>query len=163
MALEKPDELLQRTLEFVQNHKVAYLATGGTRGHLVDMSHVGVEALMPTLLLKTIGRKSGEERVVPLIYGVRNGEWVVIGSKGGAPEHPGWFLNLREQKKVQFQVATECFDAGWRLADGAERDELWDYMAKHFPPFNDYRASSGGREIPVVLLKPENPCSVFHP
>ena len=161
MPLESSDELLQRTLDFVRNHQTAYLATGGTRGHLVNMAHVGVNALLPTLLLKTVGRRSGEERIAPLIYGTCNGEWIVIGSKGGAPEHPAWFLNLREQDRVQFQVATESYNASWRIAEGEERRELWDFMVRHFPPYADYEVSAGDREIPMVLLKPLDPCPLF--
>ena len=161
MAAENPEELLQRTLEFVENHLTAYIATQGTRGHLVNFSHVGVDAILPTLLLKTLGRKSGKELIVPLIYGTCHGEWVVIASKGGAPTHPAWFLNLKDQEEVQFQVATEAFNATWRIAEGDERSELWAFMAKHYPPYNDYLLTAGEREIPVVILKPTTRCLAF--
>ena len=80
---ETTEELLQRTLDFVSQHRARYLASGGAEGHLVDMSHVGVPGLLPTLLLRTVGRRSGRTLTIPLIYGVFGREWVVIASKGG--------------------------------------------------------------------------------
>ena len=161
MITENPDELLKRTLEFVENHRNTYLASGGVEGHLMDMSHVGVNGLMPTLLLETVGRKSGKRLIVPLIYGCRNGEWIVIGSKGGAPSHPAWYLNLQGQDTIRFQIGTQCFHGRWREPAAEERKGVWDYMVQHFPPFMDYQQSTGGRLIPVIMLRPEAPCPVF--
>src|SRR5262249_22739241 len=116
-------------------------------------SHVGVNHYLPSLLLETTGRKSGRRLIVPLIYGVQPGEWVVVGSKGGAETHPAWYLNLQEQKEVGFQVATQAFRAHWRSPDGAEHAAVWDYMERLFPPYGDYRKATT-RTIPLVMLKP---------
>ena len=161
MAHEDPDELLRRTLEVVSNHRKTYIASGGTSGHLMDMSHVGVDRFIPTLLLETTGRRSGQRRIVPLNYGFYAGEWVVIASKGGAPEHPAWYLNLQGGKQIRFQVATQCFHGSWREAQGAEREAVWACMARDFPPYHGYQESAGARVIPVILLKPVKPCPVF--
>lgn len=160
---ETPEALLQRTLAFIADHRASYLSSGGEEGHLIDMSHVGVPGLTPTLLLGTVGRRSGNRLIAPLIYGCFGKEWVVIASKGGSPDHPAWFLNLREQPEVAFQVATQCFRATWREAEGEERARVWDYMGGIYPPYHDYQRTAGARRIPVVMLKPVAPLPVFAP
>ena len=155
------DEIVARTRAFFEGHLAQYLSSGGTQGHIIDFSHVSERGMLPTLLLQTIGRKSGRRSVLPLIYGVYAGEWVIIGSKGGTPEHPAWYLNMREQKEVQFQVGTQAFRATWRTLEGEERTPVWNYMAKLFPPYNDYQTGTGGRIIPVVVMKPTGEVPVF--
>lgn len=151
---ESPEELLRRTMEFVAQHRANYIASGGAQGHIMDMSHAGFNGMCPTLLLRTIGRKSGNPLIIPLIYGVMGGEWIVVASKGGAPDHPAWLLNLKERKDAQFQVASQCFEGSWRIAEGDERETVWSYMTRVFPPYGDYQQSAGGRVIPLVLLRP---------
>jgi deazaflavin-dependent oxidoreductase (nitroreductase family) len=146
------NELLASTQNFVDRHRDLYLGSGGTKGHIVDLSYVGARGYLPTLLLRTIGRKSGRLLIVPLIYGCHAGEWVVIGSKGGAPEHPAWYLNLLDRPEAEFQVATQAFRGSWRVAEGEERARVWDYMVELYPPYAGYQAGTEGREIPVVLL-----------
>lgn len=161
MSFEGTDQLLKRTLDFVNAHLESYLASSGATGHIVDLTHAGAPGLLPTLLLKTIGRRSGKTYIAPLIYGFYGGEWVVVGSKGGAPAHPAWFLNLQAQADVEFQVATQAFRATWRVAEGEERTRLWAYMERLFPPYATYRQAAGDRIIPLVLLKPVAAVSPF--
>lgn len=161
MAYEGSDKLLDRTQNFVDYHRELYLSTGGKEGHLMDMSHAGAPGLTPTLLLQTTGRKSGRTLFAPLIYGVYGREWVVIGSKGGAPEHPAWYLNLKEQAGVSFQVGTQAFKGEWREAQGEERDRVWDYMGRVYPPYGDYQGGAGDRVIPVLLLRPVEAIPTF--
>jgi deazaflavin-dependent oxidoreductase (nitroreductase family) len=161
MSFEGTDQLLKRTQNFVDDHRGLYLRSGGADGHVVDLTHAGARGLLPTLLLKTSGRRTGRTSIVPLIYGVFGDEWVVVGSKGGAPEHPAWFLNLEAQPDVAFQVATQAFRAAWRLAEGEERAQVWSYMAHLYPPYADYRAAAGGRSIPLVMLRPSTPAPLF--
>ena len=146
--------MLARRANFIEEHQAMYLESGGREGHIIELSAVGARNMLPCLLLKTIGRKSGEPRVTPLIYGCYGGEWVVIGSKGGALEHPAWFHNLSANPEVFFQVATQCFRATSRVAHGDERAAVWAYMAHHFPPYATYQTVAGDREIPVVMLDP---------
>lgn len=146
---------------FLDLHRSTYLESGGTRGHIIQFSQAGARGYMPTLLLRTIGRKSGRPLIVPLIYGCHSGEWVVIGSKGGAPEHPAWYHNLIEQPDVAFQIGTQAFRGSWRLARGAERTRLWSYMVEHCPPFDAYKQASQGRDIPVVMLSAAEEIPVF--
>ena len=107
----------------------------------------------PTLLLTTQGRKSGNPRVRPLIYGERDGDYVVVASKGGAPTHPLWYLNLDAESEVGVQVATDKFQARARTAEGDERSALWALMTAVYSPYDEYQATAGSREIPVVVLE----------
>ena len=161
MSFEGTEQLLKRTQNFVDDHRGLYLRTGGAEGHIVDLSHAGARGLLPTLLLKTRGRRTGKTLIAPLIYGVFGDEWVVVGSKGGATDHPAWFLNLEAQPEAAFQIATQAFRASWRLAQGEARAAVWTYMEHLYPPYADYRLAAGAREIPLVLLRPIEQTPVF--
>ena len=135
-----------------QRHVEAYLRSNGREGHLVDFELPGVPEI-PCLLLETTGRKSKDSKISPLIYGKDGNRFVVVASKGGAPNDPAWFLNLSDQPKVRFQVANKKHRGVAHIASGAERERLFRMMAKLYPPYNDYQAKTA-REIPVVALEP---------
>jgi deazaflavin-dependent oxidoreductase (nitroreductase family) len=161
MAFEGTDHLLKRTQNFVDDHRTLYLSSGRRSGHIVDLSHAGARGLLPTLLLRTTGRRSSKTQIVPLIYGIYGDEWVVMGSKGGAPEHPAWFLNLTALPEAAIQVATEAFEVTWRIVEGDERAAVWSYMQHLYPPYADYQAAAEGRAIPVVMLRPSSKTKLF--
>lgn len=106
----------------------------------------------PILILTTRGRRSGEERPKPLIFGEDDGRYVVVASKGGAQRHPDWYLNLRADPDVHVQVKADRFRARARTAEGEERARLWRRMAGIWPAYDDYRQKTE-REIPVVVLE----------
>ena len=139
--------------KWIADHLQRYLDTDGADGHLWDSAPVGGPGPIPTLLLTTTGRRSGKPIVMPLIYGEAGGNYVVVASKGGAPKHPGWYLNLAAHPDVDVQILARRFRATARTASGAERAELWKQMAAIYPPYNDYQAKTD-REIPVVVLEP---------
>lgn len=139
--------------KWIADHLQRYLDTDGADGHLWDSAPVGGPGPIPTLLLTTTGRRSGNPIVMPLIYGEAGGNYVVVASKGGAPKHPGWYLNLAAHPDVEVQILARRFRATARTASGAERAELWKQMAAIYPPYNDYQAKTD-REIPVVVLEP---------
>jgi deazaflavin-dependent oxidoreductase (nitroreductase family) len=116
-----------------------------------DATLGGGTGMCPTLLLTTAGRKTGEPLTLPLIYGRAAEAYVVIASKGGAPAHPAWYLNLEAQPVVDVQVKAERFRARARTATGAERAELWQMMVGVYHPYEKYQAATA-REIPVVVL-----------
>jgi proline iminopeptidase len=118
-----------------------------------DSSVAGGKGLVPTLLLTTTGRKSGRTHVLPLIYGKAPEGYVIVASKGGAPAHPSWYLNLRDHPEVELQVGPEKLKARARTASGDERAALWRQMAAIYPPYDDYQRRTQ-REIPVVVLEP---------
>ncbi len=130
---------------FGEEHVRRYRETGGEVGH--DWKRGS-----KILLLTTKGRKSGEPRTTPLIYENVGDAYVVVASKGGAPEHPGWYANLAKTPEVELQVRDEVFPAHARVADGEERERLWKLAAQQWPAYDDY-AKKTEREIPVVVLE----------
>lgn len=138
---------------WVKDHIELYLADGEA-AHLWDASLGGGEGMLTTLLLTTKGRKSGKQLVIPLIYRpTGDGGYCVIASKGGAPSHPAWYLNLVAEPEVRVKVANEEFKALARVAEGEERGRLWNAMVEYYAPYTDYQASTE-RQIPVVVLDP---------
>ena len=108
----------------------------------------------PMLLLRTIGRRSKEPRTAALLY-VRDGAaYVVIASKGGAPQHPGWFHNLTAQPNVEIQVGRERIRVRARVAEGEQRSRLWARADEiNQGQYATYQARTR-RVIPVVVLQP---------
>ncbi len=124
-------------------HVERYLATDGDEGHLWR----GV----PTLLLTTKGRISGERRLVPLIYGEDDANYIVVGSKGGHASHPSWYENLVSRVDVEVQVKADRFSARASTAIGHERRRLWALMTNIWTGYDEYQESTA-RQIPVVVL-----------
>jgi deazaflavin-dependent oxidoreductase (nitroreductase family) len=135
-------------------HTKAYLASNGVEGHLVDFTPGGGADNVPCLILKTTGRRSGEAKLLPLIYGKDGDKVVIVASKGGAPKHPAWFLNLEAHPEVEFQVGAKKYRGKARPAQGAERARLFKMMEGVYPPYTAYQARTE-REIPVVVLEPQ--------
>ena len=130
---------------FGEEHVRRYRETGGEVGH--DWKNGA-----PTLLLTTTGRTTGEARTTPLIYG-RDGDLaVIVASKGGAPDDPGWYRNLRANPEAELQIRAEVFRTRARDAEGEERERLWRLMAELWPAYDDYQAKTE-RQIPVVVLE----------
>ncbi len=125
-------------------HARRYIETDGAEGHIWN----GV----PTLLLTTTGKRIGELRTTPLIYGEDRGRYLVVASRGGAPSHPQWYLNLRAQPEVQVQVKAERFRARARPAGREEKPALWKLMTAVWPSYDAYQARTS-RNIPVVILE----------
>jgi len=130
---------------FGQEHVDRYLATGGKEGH----DWQGTQ----TLILTTTGRRSGRQRQHPLIYGRHGDDFLVVASKGGAPQHPAWYLNLVADPDVEIQVRDERIRAHARPASRGEKPELWSIMTKEWPAYDSYQEKTE-REIPVVVLEP---------
>ncbi len=128
--------------------------TDPEKAHMWDSSPLGGPGLLPTLLLTTTGRKSGEPRALPLIYGEAGNGNVIIASKCGMPNHPIWYLNLEANPDCELMVGSKPVSARARTAEGEERERLWAEMAKIYPPYDDYQKNAGSRRIPVVVLDP---------
>ncbi len=141
-------------------HREMYLKSGGAEGHIMDITAVGGPRLGTHLLLKYTGRKSGKVFITPLCYGVVGGEVVIVASKGGADQHPEWYLNLIAAGEVDFQIATQAFHAILRVPDGTEHDKVWAHMAEFYPFYTNYQAATA-RRIPLVLLKAIDIVPVF--
>jgi len=130
---------------FGDAHVQRYRETGGKVGHLWREGST-------ILLLTTTGRKTGEKRTTPLIYASDGARYVIVASKGGAPENPGWYLNLENSPEVELQVMDAVFRARARTATGEERNRLWRLANKVWPHYDEY-ATRTPREIPVVVLE----------
>lgn len=142
-----------KSAQWIIDHTERYLASNGADGHFMTFPNDRTKQI-PTLLLTTVGRRSGEKFLFPLIYGRHGNGYVLIASKGGAPAHPGWYLNLRANPRVEIQVGSQRLVAMARTASGAERAQLWSQMAELFTPFAEYQKKAAPREIPVVVLDP---------
>jgi deazaflavin-dependent oxidoreductase (nitroreductase family) len=142
------------------DHRDTYLISGGTEGHIMDISEVGGRAFTTHCLIRVKGRKSGRTFISPLIYGDIGGEVVIVASKGGADEHPDWYLNLRADPHVDFQIATQAFRATWREPEDVERHSIWNFMVEIYPPYLAYQTSTE-RRIPVVMMSPVETIDLF--
>jgi len=131
---------------FGPEHVRRYEETDGAEGHDWQGTQV--------LLLTTTGRRSGEPRTTPLIYGEHGGDYLVVASKGGADDPPAWLLNLESDPEVRVQVRGDRFGAHARLATPQEKPQLWQTMVGHWPPYDEYQRKTE-REIPVVVLERE--------
>lgn len=129
---------------FGDEHVQRYFETGGKEGH----DWQGTTAL----ILTTKGRKTGEERHAPLIYQRHGDAYLVVASKGGAPEPPAWYLNLEAEPEVTVQVMDDRFTARARTATPEEKPEMWKTMTAVWPAYDEYQTKTD-REIPVVVLE----------
>ncbi|GAA2383942.1 nitroreductase family deazaflavin-dependent oxidoreductase [Gordonia cholesterolivorans] len=126
-----------------------------TRGRLGGTWRVGAALRRPTpvCLLTTTGRKSGQERTVPLLF-LRDGESIVlVASQGGLPNNPAWYYNVRDEPTVRIQIGREERNYLARIAGDAERAELWPRLVEMYADFDTYAAWTD-REIPVVICEP---------
>ena len=130
---------------FGDEHVRQYEATGGKVGH--DWNGTSC------LVLHTRGRKSGETRKLPLIYGRDGADYVIVASKGGAPEHPGWYQNLLAHPDVEIQVWGDVIPVTARTGTAADKARVWPSMVAVWPGYAEYQAGTQ-RDIPVVLLRP---------
>jgi deazaflavin-dependent oxidoreductase (nitroreductase family) len=124
-------------------HAGVYRATGGKLFGRMGKS--------PILLLNTVGRKSGRKRTSPLLYVVDSENFVVIASKGGAPTHPAWYLNLRANPDATVEVGDREVRVRAEEADSEEKARLWQKMVEMYPTYDDYQEKTE-REIPLLIL-----------
>lgn len=112
----------------------------------------GMFAGAPMILVTHTGAKSGRSYTSPLVYSSDGDRYVIIASKGGAPNHPDWYHNLVKNPVVTVEIGTEKFQVRAKTTSGAERERLFDAQAKMMPQFNQYKAATK-REIPVFVLE----------
>ena len=141
---EQEEEVFDSPTGWVAKHVRSYVETDGRKGHLYHG--------MPTLLLTTRGRKSGNLRRTALIYGRDGDRYVLVASNAGATKHPAWYLNLLGQPNVDVQVGADKFSARARTASVEEGPRLWQRMASIFPQYDRYQKKTD-RDIPVVVVE----------
>jgi deazaflavin-dependent oxidoreductase (nitroreductase family) len=107
----------------------------------------------PLLLLHTVGARTGQPRVNPMMYQPVSDGYAVFASKGGAPVNPDWYYNLLAYPRVTAEIGTSTADFLARVADGQERERIWAAQKAAYPGFADYERNTS-RQIPVVILEP---------
>ncbi len=142
-------KIVDSPVGWVQDHIRTYIESNGAEGHIWR----GV----PTLLLTTIGRKSGTLRRTALIYGRDGEDYVIVASKGGAPKNPLWYENLAINSRVTIQVGPDVFDCIASTYEeqgtaGEHRQKVWDSLVTIWPGFGEYQVKTE-RRIPLVRLK----------
>jgi deazaflavin-dependent oxidoreductase (nitroreductase family) len=107
----------------------------------------------PLLLLHTIGARTGQERVTPMMYRRAGDGYAVFASKAGAPTSPDWYHNLRANPRVRAEIGTGMVELTARVAEGEERERIWSAQKQEYPNFAGYERKTS-RPIPVVILEP---------
>ncbi len=133
---------------FLKFHQAVYVATHGWLGHRMVM--------VPTLLLRTVGRKTGKVRTSALVYARDEGRYIVVGSNGGAETSPGWFFNAKDNPEVEIQIGRRRVKAKAEtiVCGDAAYDRLWDLVnRKNHNRYNAYQAKAS-RPIPLMALFP---------
>jgi deazaflavin-dependent oxidoreductase (nitroreductase family) len=129
---------------FGTEHVTTYRETDGEHGHEWRGTTI--------LLLTTTGRESGKQRTTPLIYRSDGDRWVAVASKGGSPDHPGWYKNLGADPTAELQVKEERIPVSAETAQGPERERLWRLMTEVWPDYDRYQTRTD-RQIPVVVFE----------
>ena len=140
-------------IPWIKEHTDLYLSDP-EKALMWDSSVIGGPGPLPTLLLTTVGRKTGEKRPLPLLFGETGDSYIIIASKGGMPNHPIWYLNLEANPECDLMVGPKAVRARARVAEGEERERLWKQMEAMYPPYEDYQKNAGERVIPVIVLDP---------
>jgi len=149
MPRDTPKELRERDGRYrvrTKDHVARYLASDGADGY--DDNSLKA----PTLLLTTIGRRSGQSYTTPLNFAEHEGAYLLIGSYAGSDSHPKWYLNLVANPDVMVQIRADLFAATARTADPEEKERLWPVMAKRMPFYDEYRRATD-RDIPLIVLE----------
>jgi deazaflavin-dependent oxidoreductase (nitroreductase family) len=133
-------------MDWVAAHTKEYLESHGEKGHIWNNNAL-------TLLLTVKGRRTGQLRRTPLIYGRDGDNYLVVASKGGADTPPEWYLNLRANPDVEIQVRDEHIRVRAREASAEEKPRLWATMTAIWPDYDEYQKKTD-REIPVIVLEP---------
>jgi deazaflavin-dependent oxidoreductase (nitroreductase family) len=126
-------------------HAVLYRVTGGRIGRRLP-------GLPPMLLLDHVGAQSGKKRTTPLVYMPDGDNFLVVGAKGGYPQHPSWLYNLRACPDTEVQIGSNRIKVRAREASLDERRRLWPRAVAYNPLWGSYQRRTG-RAIPLVILQ----------
>ncbi len=137
-------DAIDSAVPFAAEHARRYIATAGQDD--------GWDGPRPILLLYTTGRRSGDIRRNPLLFLEHENERYIVASYGGAAAHPLWFLNLRDDPRVQVRVNDDFYPAVAKLLTSEERAHIWPVLTARYTMFADYQSNTS-REIPLVRLR----------
>jgi deazaflavin-dependent oxidoreductase (nitroreductase family) len=133
------------TSDWARENAEQYMASGGTEGTELKGR--------PVILLTTVGAKTGKLRKTPLMRVENNGEYAVVASLGGAPQHPVWYYNIKKNPRVELQDGQVTRDYDAREVFGEEKAEWWERAVEAWPDYAEYQEKTD-REIPVFVLTP---------
>ena len=137
--------------KWVRDQVELYERTGGQEGNTLR------DTGLPVVIFTTRGRKSGKLRKTPLMRVEHEGRYAMVASKGGAPDHPVWYYNLKaDPDALMVQDGPEPFDARAREVTGEERRIWWERAVAAYPPYADYQRNTE-REIPVFVVERPQP------
>ena len=140
-------EYIPSPREWVAEQVELYVGSGGTDG--LTLRDTG----LPVIIVTNRGRKTGAIRKTPLMRAVDGNSYILVASKGGAPEHPLWYHNLKAEPNVEVRDETEVYSMRVReVVDSVERERLWDIAVKAYPPYQEYQDKTD-RVIPVFLAE----------
>ena len=131
---------------WVRDQVELYERTGGREGNVQRPTG------LPVVILTVRGRKSGKLRKLPLMRVEHDGKYAIVASKGGAPDNPKWYKNVKANPDVVLQDGPEPFDARARELHGEERERWWRRAVAAFPPYADYKKRTN-RHIPVFVIE----------
>ena len=131
---------------FVRDQVEEYEASGGSKGTTL------LDTGLPVVIVTTRGAKTGKVRKTPVMRVEHEGSYAAVASKGGAPEHPSWYYNLRAHPDVELQDGTEKWAMTAREVTGDERAAWWERAVAAFPPYAEYQQNTD-RLIPVFVLE----------
>jgi F420H(2)-dependent quinone reductase len=132
------------TSSWAREHAERYEASGGTEG--LDLHG------RPVIILTTMGAKSGKLRKTALMRVEHNGDYAVVASRGGAPEHPAWYFNLVANPHVELQDAATKRDYLAREVTDDEKGVWWERAVATWPDYAKYQEKTA-RQIPVFVLE----------
>jgi deazaflavin-dependent oxidoreductase (nitroreductase family) len=133
--------------KWVRDQVELYESSGGAEG--VSLRGTG----LPVVIVTSLGASSGKVRKNPVMRVEHDGKYAVVASKGGAPEHPTWYHNIKANPLVELQDGPVKQDMAARELDGDERATWWQRAVEAFPPYAEYQEKTD-RQIPVFILEP---------
>lgn len=142
------NEYIPSPAAWVAEQVEKYESSGGTEGTTL------MDTGMPVIIVTNRGRKTGAIRKTPLMRVADGDNYVLVASKGGAPEHPVWYYNLKADPNVEIRDETEVYPMRVReVDDPAERERLWALAVEAYPPYAEYQEKTD-RLIPVFVAEP---------
>ena len=135
------------TAAWVRDQVELYEGSGGTQG--LTLRDTG----LPVVIVTNRGASSGKVRKTPVMRVEHDGRYAMVASKGGAPEHPVWYYNIRANPLVELQDGPHRQDMTAREVSGEERAAWWERAVAAYPPYAQYQQNTT-RQIPVFVLEP---------
>ena len=141
-------EYIPSTSGWVAEQVERYEGSGGTEG--ITLMDTG----LPVIIVTNRGRKTGAIRKTPLMRAVDGNNYILVASRGGAPQHPVWYHNLKAEPNVEIRDEAEVYSMRVReVVDPVEKQRLWDIAVKAYPPYQEYQDKTD-RVIPVFIAEP---------